>query len=583
TYKEHDFVITTVTPTGSDRVQQIFGNSVFHLYLPYDLSGAVKRFLKKIKPDLAVVMETEIWPNLFRFCKKRNIPIVVANARLSELSLKGYKWVQSLATMAVNNTKFVAAQTQTDADRMIRLGCDADKIYVVGSLKFDIIIEQDIIKKGQAIHKHVAQNHLIWIAASTHQEDELELLEAYSYLKKKHPSLLLIIVPRHPERFQVTTQACIQKGFNTQLRSKCGLYDIDADVFIVDTMGEMLEFYAASDIAFVGGSIANIGGHNVLEAAVFKLPVFLLAQKLHIIEKEISSKINIINDLKVEQNTLWLATGSGLFCLENNTIKSFKFDKKGNLLKINTLEIDHSGNKWLGTYSGELIKFNKGEILSSINFNKYLDNENTIITDIAISKSEQEIILSTATGRILYYNLLNGATGLIESPVKNTMIYSINYGANKNIWLCSADGFYTKQAKGKWKKQQGLYLAYGIFNQAGNYWAIGRSQNKKALFMLYYKHESLSGAKYVWKEFKLNKLPNQYTRFYELVADDEYAWITSDSGLIKYDVSTGNILLIDKYHGIDLKKIRHIAAQSNGKLWMSTAGNKLYKLEKNNK
>jgi len=275
TYKEHDFVITTVTPTGSDRVQQIFGNSVFHLYLPYDLSGAVKRFLRKIKPDLAVVMETEIWPNLFRFCKKRNIPIVVANARLSELSLKGYKWVQSLATMAVNNTKFVAAQTQTDADRMIRLGCDADKIYVVGSLKFDIIIEQDILEKGQAIHKHVAQNHLIWIAASTHQEDELELLEAYTYLKKKHPSLLLIIVPRHPERFQVTAQACIQKGFNTQLRSKCGLYDIDADIFIVDTMGEMLEFYAASDIAFVGGSIANIGGHNVLEAAVFKLPVLV--------------------------------------------------------------------------------------------------------------------------------------------------------------------------------------------------------------------------------------------------------------------------------------------------------------------
>ncbi|HHL31025.1 MAG TPA: 3-deoxy-D-manno-octulosonic acid transferase, partial [Oceanospirillales bacterium] len=260
---------------GSDRVQQIFGNQVFHLYLPYDLPGAVKRFLRKINPELAVVMETEIWPNLFRFCKKRNIPIVVANARLSELSLKGYKWVQSLATMAVNNTKFVAAQTKTDAQRMIRLGCDADKIYVVGSLKFDIIIEDEIIEKGSAIHRHCADNHLIWIAASTHQEDELELLEAYDFLKKKYPKLLLIIVPRHPERFQVTAQACIQKGFNTQLRSKCGLYDINADVFIVDTMGEMLEFYAASDIAFVGGSIANIGGHNVLEAAVFKLPVLV--------------------------------------------------------------------------------------------------------------------------------------------------------------------------------------------------------------------------------------------------------------------------------------------------------------------
>ncbi|MCF6288408.1 MAG: lipid IV(A) 3-deoxy-D-manno-octulosonic acid transferase [Proteobacteria bacterium] len=273
-YTEHDFVITTVTPTGSDRVQQIFGNTVFHLYLPYDLSGAVKRFLQKIKPELAVVMETEIWPNLFRFCKKRNIPIVVANARLSELSLKGYKWVQSLATMAVNNTKFVAAQTKTDAQRMIRLGCDADKIYVVGSLKFDISIENETIIKGQEIHKHCAKD-LIWIAASTHQADENEILAAYSVLKIKHPELLLIIVPRHPERFQTTAQSCVQLGFNTQLRSKVGLYDIDADVFIVDTMGEMLEFYAASDIAFVGGSIANIGGHNVLEAAIFKLPVLV--------------------------------------------------------------------------------------------------------------------------------------------------------------------------------------------------------------------------------------------------------------------------------------------------------------------
>jgi 3-deoxy-D-manno-octulosonic-acid transferase len=275
TYKDYDFVITTVTPTGSDRVQQIFGNQVFHLYLPYDLPGAVKRFLKKIKPHLAVVMETEIWPNLFRFCQKKGIPIVVANARLSELSLKGYKWVQSLARMAVNNTKYVAAQTNTDAERMIRLGCDADKIYVVGSLKFDIIIEDDIREKGKTISNHFKKDRLIWIAASTHQDDEKELIGAYIHLKQKYPQLLLIVVPRHPERFQITTQAFKSKGFNTQLRSECQLCDEDADVFIVDSMGEMLEFYAASDIAFVGGSIANIGGHNVLEAAVFELPVLV--------------------------------------------------------------------------------------------------------------------------------------------------------------------------------------------------------------------------------------------------------------------------------------------------------------------
>jgi len=274
-YKNYTFVLTTITPTGSDRVQQIFGNQVFHIYLPYDLPGAVKRFLRKIKPNLAVIMETEIWPNLFRFCKKRNIPIVVANARLSEMSMKGYKWVESLAAQAFNNTACVAAQTLTDAKRMIQLGCDKEKIFVVGSLKFDIIIENEIVKKGAKIRKHYENSNLVWIAASTHQADEIEILEAYSVLKQRHPKLMLVIVPRHPERFQTTTQASRNKGFNTQLRSCSGLYDIHADVFVVDTMGEMLEFYASSDIAFVGGSIANIGGHNVLEAAVFSLPVLV--------------------------------------------------------------------------------------------------------------------------------------------------------------------------------------------------------------------------------------------------------------------------------------------------------------------
>ncbi|WP_395373129.1 lipid IV(A) 3-deoxy-D-manno-octulosonic acid transferase [Marinicella sp. W31] len=275
TYTNHTFVLTTITPTGSDRVQQVFGNQVFHVYLPYDLPGAVKRFLKKINPIMAVIMETEIWPNLFRFSKKRGIPIVVANARLSEMSMKGYRWVESLAAKAFNDTAFVAAQTVTDAQRMIQLGCNPEKIYIVGSLKFDIIIEPDIVEKGLQIRKHYENTRLVWIAASTHQEDEDAVLEAYAQLKPQFKKLMLVMVPRHPERFQSTTQTCRNLGFNTQLRSESGLCDIDADVFIVDTMGEMLEFYASSDIAFVGGSIANIGGHNVLEAAVFSLPVLV--------------------------------------------------------------------------------------------------------------------------------------------------------------------------------------------------------------------------------------------------------------------------------------------------------------------
>jgi ligand-binding sensor domain-containing protein len=304
----------------------------------------------------------------------------------------------------------------------------------------------------------------------------------------------------------------------------------------------------------------------------------LSAQKFNIVEKKLSSEIKIINDLKFNHNTLWVASGNGLFGIENGILKPYAKNKEKNNLKINSIEIDSLGNKWLGTYNGELIKFNNDEILSVIKFDKYLKDENPIITDISISVQEHKILLSTASGKILYYDFLNTAQGTIKSPV-NTIIYSISYGNNKNIWLCSADGFFIKHANGKWKRKQGIYLAYGIFNQAGNYWAIGRNQDKKALFMLYYKRENLSGNKYVWKEFKLDKLSNQYARFYELSIVGEYAWITSDIGLIKYDVLSGKLTLIDKYQNIDLKKIRHIARQDNNTLWISTAGNKLYKLE----
>ena len=323
----------------------------------------------------------------------------------------------------------------------------------------------------------------------------------------------------------------------------------------------------------------NLSKYTITVYLIFyNLFGLLSAQKFHIVEKKLSSEIKIINDLKFDNKTLWMASGNGLFGLENGVLKSYSKNKERNKLKINSIEIDSFGNKWLGTYYGELIKFNNDEILSVINFNKYLNDENPIITDISISAQEHNILLSTASGKILYYDFLNATIGTIKSPV-NTMIYSINYGDDKNIWLCTADGFFFKHANGKWKKKQGMYLAYGIFNQVGNYWAIGRNHDKKALLMLYYKHENLSGAKYVWKKFELDELPNQYARFYELAVVGEYAWITSDIGLIKYDVLSGRLTLIDKYQNIDLKKIRHITRQDNNTLWISTAGNKLYRLE----
>lgn len=312
---------------------------------------------------------------------------------------------------------------------------------------------------------------------------------------------------------------------------------------------------------------------------LFEFSFSLCAQKFRITQIDIPSSIHIINDLKIENNTLWLATSSGLYCMENEHLKSFKEDENGNLLKINTIEIDTLGNKWLGTYSGKLIKFNKRKVQSVIGFDKFLTNDNQIITDIDINASEQKILLSTANGTILIYKLRSGTKGIMDSPAKNTMIYSINNVGDKDICLCSADGFYIKSLKGKWKKYQGLYVAYGIFKQSGNYWAIGRNQDKKALLMLYYKYQNLSKEKYVWKEFNLDELPNKYARFYELALAGSYAWICSDIGLICYNTLNGKLSLIDKYQDIDLKRIRHIVLQDEHHLWLSTAGNKLYKLE----
>ncbi len=267
------FVITTVTPTGSARVRQLFGDRVFHVYLPYDLPASVKRFLDRVRPRIAVVMETEIWPNLFRGCRKRRIPVVVANARLSERSLRGYGPVRPLAREAIRSAAHVAAQSQQDAQRFLRLGADASRMTVVGNVKYDLRIPPGLEQSGTMLREYWGRTRPVWIAASTHEGEEAPVIEAHMRVLKRFPDALLLLAPRHPERFRPAAQLCRQYGFRTLTRSDDTVATAETQCFVVDTLGELLTFYAACDVAFVAGSFDPIGGHNVLEPAALGKPV----------------------------------------------------------------------------------------------------------------------------------------------------------------------------------------------------------------------------------------------------------------------------------------------------------------------
>jgi len=274
-YSDSPFVITTVTPTGSARVLQLFGDRVFHVYLPYDLTTAVKRFLDRVRPRLAVIMETEIWPNLFMTCADRDISIVVANARLSEKSLRGYWPIQPLARRAIRCASFVAAQSASDGERLRALGAATERLAVVGNLKFDMTVPTDVVERAREFRALAGPDRPVWIAASTHEGEELVVLKAHAEVLRRFPDALLLVAPRHPERFKALATACKAFGFRSATRSEDRTADRTRQCFVIDSMGELLGFYAVADVAFVGGSLVAVGGHNLLEPAALARPVIV--------------------------------------------------------------------------------------------------------------------------------------------------------------------------------------------------------------------------------------------------------------------------------------------------------------------
>jgi 3-deoxy-D-manno-octulosonic-acid transferase len=274
-YPERPMVVTTVTPTGSERVRQLFGDSVFHVYLPYDLPHTVARFLQRIRPVAAVIVETEIWPNLYSACCKRGIILVIVNARLSRRSLRGYLPFRPLARQALRCVDYVAAQSFTDAARYRLLGAIPSRISVAGNLKFDMPLSTALAGESARMREQWGPERPVWIAASTHEGEELLALQAHLEVLKRFPDALLLLVPRHPERFRAVEQTIRGLGFRTALRSEDGLPSSSSQCFLVDAMGELMTFYASADVAFVGGSLEPIGGHNLLEPAALSRPVLV--------------------------------------------------------------------------------------------------------------------------------------------------------------------------------------------------------------------------------------------------------------------------------------------------------------------
>jgi len=274
-YVNAPLVVTTVTPTGSERVRQLFGDSVYHVYLPYDLPFAVSRFMQRVRQRLAIIVETEIWPNLYFACKKRGIPLMIVNARLSERSLRGYRPLQGLVRSALGCVRQIAAQSRTDAARYRLLGVEPARIVVSGNLKFDMPVPYAAVQAGEELRRKWGHLRPVWIAGSTHEGEELPVLEAHLQVLKRLPDALLLIAPRHPERFRLVESSVRSLGFSMATRSADRVPSAAHQVFVIDAMGELMQFYAAADLAFVGGSLVPIGGHNVLEPAALSRPVLV--------------------------------------------------------------------------------------------------------------------------------------------------------------------------------------------------------------------------------------------------------------------------------------------------------------------
>lgn len=265
-------VVTCTTPTGSVRVRELFGTRVEHVYMPYDLPGAVQRFLDRFTPALVVLLETELWPNLLHQCAQRSCKVLLANARLSARSASRYASQPALTRAMLGALDTVVAQAAADGQRFVSLGLAGNRLLINGSLKFDMAVDHTKVQAARML-KARWRGRPVWIAASTREGEDAKVLRAMRLALQKIPALLLVLVPRHPERFALAATSVAAAGFTVQRYSGGGELAADTQVLIGDTMGDMHFYYALADVAFVGGSLVDTGCQNLIEPAALGLPV----------------------------------------------------------------------------------------------------------------------------------------------------------------------------------------------------------------------------------------------------------------------------------------------------------------------
>ena len=273
--QERQVLVTCVTPTGSTQISKSLGEQVAHVYAPFDAGIVVRRFLNRLKPAMIVIMETELWPNLIHQSASENIPVVFANMRLSDRTFAGASRIKQLSRFILKNASAFCVQTEEDGHRIVELGAQQSKVSVTGNLKFDVIAPEGVSEKGKEIREYMGGDGIKpVILGSSHDGEEAGFLDMLEKLKNEYPNVLGIVVPRHPERFDSVFEIISRRGFGVVRKSQWGSQLPDCvDVVLVDSMGELMEFYAASDIAVVGGSFVPVGGHNILEPLMVGTPL----------------------------------------------------------------------------------------------------------------------------------------------------------------------------------------------------------------------------------------------------------------------------------------------------------------------
>lgn len=267
-------LVTTMTPTGSDRVMRYFGSKVTHQYLPYDLPGAIKRFFNHYQPRLGLIMETELWPNLIAGAQKRGLPVMLVNGRLSPKSYQGYAYGGRLFAPLLKKFHAILVQTPEDRDRFLQLGASPASVQVLGNMKFDVTLTKPALGRFESMKQAWGASRPVLMLASTHADEEQQVLTQLPVLKQALPAVVLLVAPRHPERFDAVYQLCVQAGFKTGRGSQSQALTPAVDIVVLDSLGELMQAYQCADYAFVGGSLAPVGGHNVLEPIAMGTPVF---------------------------------------------------------------------------------------------------------------------------------------------------------------------------------------------------------------------------------------------------------------------------------------------------------------------